>query len=197
MNEAQSRRAIIMTYAGWTALSALRSGSPIKSRADIYPILAMVNFGAMLAPDAPAVLAAEFSDWHRAATSQIQAAKAMLVVGWATKLINVYLKTAAYVGDLGRPGLRELIHPPIDSGLWDGLERWIISREGPRNVTLLRKTHVVRQIKLIRDYATYESIIEGCREVAGQVPCRLIEVEQFWEGASAPPSPLPLLPTGR
>jgi hypothetical protein len=33
------RPAIIATYAEWTAMSALRSGAPIKSRRDVYTAL--------------------------------------------------------------------------------------------------------------------------------------------------------------
>lgn len=35
----EPRATILRTYAEWTALSALRSGAPIKSRSDIYPLL--------------------------------------------------------------------------------------------------------------------------------------------------------------
>lgn len=42
------RSAIIKTFAGWTALSALRSGSLVKSRAEIYPLLRLANFDAIL-----------------------------------------------------------------------------------------------------------------------------------------------------
>jgi hypothetical protein len=187
MTEAECRHKIITTYAGWTALSALKSGSPIKSRADIYPLLEKANFTAMLGVSGATVSASDFSDWHRITTLGIQKAQPALAVGWAAKLVNVYLKTAAYVGDLGRPGLRELLHPPIDKGLWDGIQRWVKQRDDESDKLLLRKTHVVRRIKLIADYDIYEKIIEGCRDLAAKVPCRLIEVEQFWEGASAPP----------
>ena len=191
MTEAERRRSIITTYAGWTALSALKSGSPIKSRADIYPLLGTVNFGAVLDGSSGAITVKDFADWHRAAVSGIQATRPALVVGWAAKLINVYLKTAAYVGELGRPGLRDLLHPPIDGGLWDGLERWVLARNDSSERALLGKIHVVRQIKLITSYAIYETIIDGCRAVAEKERCRLIEVEQFWEGASAPPAKRP------
>jgi hypothetical protein len=46
-----------------------------------------------------------------------------LTVGWATKIINVYLKTRVYIGAQGRHHLKEMIHPPIDAGLWLGLAR--------------------------------------------------------------------------
>jgi hypothetical protein len=115
------RAQIIRTYAGWTALSALRSGAPVKSRARIYPLLHSVDFAALLATDGRPVTATEFAVWHRRETLAICDREPVLCVGWATKLLNVYLKTAAYIGGLGRPGLAPLVHPPIDAGLWGGL----------------------------------------------------------------------------
>jgi hypothetical protein len=38
------REAIIATYAEWTAMSALRSGAPIKSRRDVYTALHGIEF---------------------------------------------------------------------------------------------------------------------------------------------------------
>jgi hypothetical protein len=46
----ETRAEIIGTYARWTALSALRSGSPVKSRADVYRLVAQVPFDAVLVP---------------------------------------------------------------------------------------------------------------------------------------------------
>ncbi|MFO0800079.1 MAG: hypothetical protein U0804_21640 [Gemmataceae bacterium] len=192
MTDVECRYSVITTFAGWTALSALRSGSPVKSRADIYPLLERADFAPLLTPASGPVSAEEFADWHRGATDRIQTAAPKLVVGWATKMLNVYLKTAAYVGDLGRPGLRDVLHPPIDGGLWNGLESWLNARIEPPNAALLARTHAVRRIKLITDYPTYEAIIAGCREVAAAVPCRLVELEQFWEGAAAPRARRPL-----
>jgi len=94
--------------------------------------------------------------------------------------LNVYLKTTSYVGGLGRPGLSSVIHPPIDGGLWAGLERRF--RDHPK---ILAKTHVVSRIKNIRNYETYETIIAGCRDASVVLGCLLIEVEQLWDGADA------------
>ena len=41
------REAIIATYAEWTAMSALRSGAPIKSRRDVYTALGSVDFAVL------------------------------------------------------------------------------------------------------------------------------------------------------
>ncbi len=175
---AEYRSSIVKTFAGWTAFSALRSGSPVKSREKIYPLIRTTPFGDLLEPNGTLVPAAEFNEWHRNAVTKISEAEPKLCVGWAAKIVNVYLKTAAYVGGLGRPGLMHVLHPPIDAGLWDGLERKFFNQPA-----LLSKVHVVRQIKAICDYDTYDTIIEGCREAAAITGCLLIEVEQFWEGA--------------
>lgn len=176
MNECRAQ--IVMTYAGWTVLSALRSGAPVKSRNRVYPLLRSVNFQRLLASSRAKVVPGEFAEWHRDATLRLCARERALSVGWAAKMLNVYLKTAGYIGGLGRPGLAQVLHPPIDTGLWSGLKRRF-----PERAELFAKTHVVTQIKAIRDYATYETIIAGCREAADDLGCLLIEVEQLWEGA--------------
>jgi len=176
MNE--PRKQIITTFAGWTALSALRSGAPVKSRKQIYPLLRSVDFDRLLAPSVSPVTRLEFDRWHRDAVERLQAQEPLLNVGWATKLVNVYLKTTAYVGGLGRPNLVHQLHPPVDGDLWKGIERRFAGKS-----ELLAKTHVVRKIKAIRDYATYETIVAGCRDAATELGCLLIEVEQLWEGA--------------
>jgi hypothetical protein len=100
-----------------------------------------------------------------------------LNVGWAAKIINVYLKTRAYVGAEGRSGLDAAIHPPIDGGLWQG-----IAVHFPGRPDLLAQTNCVARIKDITDYQLYSRIIDGCRKVARELDCRLIEVEQLWAG---------------
>jgi hypothetical protein len=169
---------IVTAYASWTVLSALRSGAPVKSRNRVYPLLRSIDFHCLLVQSRTKIASSEFAEWHREATCRLCAKEPALCVGWAAKMINIYLKTAGYVGGLGRPGLAQLLHPPIDGGLWSGLKRQFASR-----ADLLAKTHVVTQIKAIRDYPTYDTIMIGCREAAEDLGCLLIEVEQLWEGA--------------
>ena len=49
------RRQIILDYAKWTALSALRSGTPagFKARKDVYPQLDKIAFSDVLSSTAP------------------------------------------------------------------------------------------------------------------------------------------------
>lgn len=180
MSECRDR--IVLDFARWTALSALRSGARIKSRADVYPLLDQVRFGDVLIGLEP-ITSAEFDGWHKAATESLCARDPRVVIGWGSKLINVYLKTAGYVGGMGRPGLRESLHPPIDAGLWGGIGARFRDR-----TAILDEVQCVRRIKDIGDYSTYRRIVEGCRLVAAELGCRLIEVEQLWLGPATPGS---------
>jgi len=170
------RAKIITDYASWTVLSALRSGAPIKSRRDVYPLLRTVDFGALLQQSTPPISEGQFDAWHEAATLSLCERRTDLCTGWAAKMLNVYLKTAVYAGGLGRSGLAAALHPPIDSGLWSGLRRRF------KGHALLTKTHIVERIKDIRDYPTYQTIVAGCRLAAEKLNCLSIEVEQLWEG---------------
>jgi hypothetical protein len=174
------RRQIILDFAKWTALSALRSGAPIKSRLHVYRLLDGVAFGEVLQLTPP-IVETEFEAWHRRETLALCVRDGRVPTGWGTKLINVYLKTAAYVGELGRPGLRAVLHPPIDAGLWRGL-----SEKFRQRPDIINETCCVQRIRDITDYAIYRRIIAGCRVAASALGCPLIEVEQLWRGSATP-----------
>jgi hypothetical protein len=171
------RRAIIATYAEWTAMSALRSGAPIKSRRDVYTALRAVDFSLLFADKRGPINRATFDAWHKKAVKTIIDQEPRLTVGWATKIINVYLKTRVYIGAQGRHHLKEMIHPPIDAGLWLGL-----ARRFPDRPDILERSNCVGRIKDIVDYECYRRIIDGCRAAAKALDCDLIEVEQLWAG---------------
>jgi hypothetical protein len=174
------RHQIVLDFAKWTALCALRSGAPIKSRAHVYQLLDKVAFSAVLRPG-PTIAGAEFDAWHEAETKALCGRDRRVPIGWGAKLINVYLKTAAYLGDLGRLGLRDGLHPPIDVGLWAGL---VLKFRGRPEI--LAEACCVRRIKDIKAYSTYRRIISGCKAAADAVGCSLIEVEQLWRGSVTP-----------
>lgn len=180
------REKIIKTFSAWTALSALRSGAPVKSKADVYKIIESLPFCQILNSPASCRDADQaqkscdaFELWHRAA---LHAAVIKIKNicgksdewGWAAKIINVYLKTAVYVGDLGPLGLRECLHPPIDGGLWKGL-----CKRFPGD-PLLKNACCVKKIKDINSHTTYSKIISGLRVAAQKLNCTLFEVEQLW-----------------
>lgn len=125
----------------------------------------------------------EFDAWHEANTVAICHQAENLPVGWATKIINVYLKTRVYLANEGPPSLIAYIHPPIDNGLWQGIRAQYQS-----DPTIYQKTHIVTRIKNIADYSTYQTIIEGCKLIAAKRECLLIEVEELWMGTLADPA---------
>jgi hypothetical protein len=174
------RQKIILDFARWTVLSALRSGSPVKSRKDVYPLLDSVAFSDVLDSRIP-ITQEGFDEWHKDQTHKLCSQHRSLPIGWGVKMLNVYLKTAAYIGDLGPSGLRESIHPPIDSGLWQG-----IREKFSKDSEILGEVCCVQKIKDITDYATYVRIIRGCTRAAKDLGCNLIEVEQLWQGSDTP-----------
>lgn len=177
MNE---RKAILKSYAEWTALSALRSGAPIKSRADVYPLIAKVDFQQVLDTSKGKIAAQEFEKWHKKALETLIAGSPKLKdqYGWAAKIINVYLKTYCYIGDGGREGIRECLHPPIDSGLWKGVRKRFWNKK-----VILANTHAVETIAAINTHELYLRLIKGFRAATANLNCSLIEIEQLWEGA--------------
>ena len=149
----------------------------------MYPQLDKIAFSDVLWSHR-AISTSEFNAWHERETEALCARipiNPRLPTGWSVKVINIFLKTAAYVGDIGRPGLREALHPPIDGGLWEGIEARFTRRPDILDAAL----HV-RRIKDIATYPIYRTIIEGCRAAAKELKCDLIEVEQLWRGAATP-----------
>ena len=168
---------ILVEYAKWTALSAVRTGAPIRDRETVYRLLDGVAFAEVFSG---AVSAERFDRWHQSATEALCSAADNLKrdvtpfpVGWSAKLVNVFLKTAVYAGGLGREGLRDVLHPPLDNGLRKGLKRYFRGRPD-----MLEKVDF-GAIKHITDYTTYLTVIEGCHVAAKKLGCSLIEVEQL------------------
>lgn len=175
-----AREQILKSYAEWTALSALRSGAPIKSRDDVYPLMAIIKFSEVLDLSKGKITSEEFEKWHKKALELAISTNSKLTnqYGWAAKIVNVYLKTYCYIGDGGREGIRECLHPPIDSGLWKG-----VNRRFKDNNNILIDSHVVTTIKSINSHKTYLRIMSGLRKASKELDCTLIEIEQLWEGA--------------
>lgn len=172
------RSNILKTFAEWTSFSSTRSGSPLKSRADVYPLIRLPDYNTIF--DGPVISEKEFGIWHRK-NSELISHNSCLPIGWSTKLINVYLKTLVYLAQEGRENLINLIHPPIDTGLWDGIKKYCEKHELDH---VLTQTHLVTRIKNIQYYDTYQTIICGCKQLAEHLNCSLIEVEQLWQGTS-------------
>ena len=120
---------ILVEYAKWTALSAVKQG-PIRAQEPVYQLLGGVAFSKVLNRSLGPITCEKFDEWHQCETEALcdRARDCLprrwarkLPVGWGAKLINVFLKTTAYVGDLGREGLRDALHPPLDNRLRDHL----------------------------------------------------------------------------
>lgn len=177
MKELDTREKIIKTYAEWIAFSGTRSGCPLKSREDVYPLIRVPNYDQIFLGKAP-ITNAEFSSWHQKAIEVVvEESRKKLSIGWAGKLVNLYLKTMVYVSGYGRPELVKWIHPPIDSGLWQGIEE---AYKGQKDI--LTKTHFKTKIKDIVEYSDYQNIIEGMQMIALKRNYLLIEVEELWKG---------------
>jgi hypothetical protein len=174
-----TRHYIVHQYARWCAFSSTRSGCPLKARRDVYPLIDTPDYGKILSKGV--VMEEEaFLSWHEAQTLEIEQKSAgKLGVGWATKLVNVYLKTMVYVAKIGHPSLLALIHPPIDGGLWEGVKQRYLGREA-----ILSKTHMVEKIKDIKSYEQYQTIISGISLIAKTENWMMIEVEQLWTGTN-------------
>ncbi len=147
-----ARRQILQAYAEWTVLSALRSGSPLRSRVDVYRAIRLIDFESVLKSELGPIEEHEFEGWHSTTLVNLVKNEARLrnEYGWAAKIVNIYLKTISYVGTEGRSGLRSCLHPPIDKGLWKGISTRFKDRKD-----ILHLTHCVTKIKSIRSHSTY------------------------------------------
>jgi hypothetical protein len=171
----QKRRRIVHDFAKWTALSALRSGSPIKAAKQVYGLIENHADLDVLFDPTSAISQSAFDRWHEKTVMAFLDVEPDLKrtsqVGWAAKIVNVYLKTRVYLAGDGREGLVSAIHPPIDNGLVTGLRKafplgsWRIKR--------------IKNIQSYRD--DYLPFIEECRRIAHQVGFLPIEVEFYWQ----------------
>ena len=108
-----AREIIIKDYSEWCAFSSTRSGFPRnvkKSRQNIYPSIRKPKYDEILSGSK--ITQMEFEEWHKENTIAICNAASGLPVGWAVKLINIYLKTRVYIAGEGRVDLIRYIHPP-------------------------------------------------------------------------------------
>ncbi len=170
------RHQIINNYARWCAFSSTRSGCPIKKREAVYPLIDLPDYSIILKGVEP-IAKDEFNEWHEKNSQLLNDSCSEICIGWCTKLINVYLKTIVYVGSLGRPGLSDCIHPPIDGGLWQGIKEKYKERS-----EIISLTHCVSKIKDITHYKIYKQLIVGMELVAKAEKSSLLEVEKLWKG---------------
>ena len=175
----QKRHKIVHDFAKWTGLSALRSGSPLKRAELVYDLIENHADLTVLFDPTRAIDETEFDRWHEKTVLDFVAAEPALKsdsqVGWAAKIVNVYLKTRVYLAGEGREGLVSVIHPPIDNGLQRGLTKRFANRPWR-----------IKRIKEIISYQDdYLPFIQDFRSLAKEDGCLLIELEAYWLGAGA------------
>jgi hypothetical protein len=169
----QKRKKIVHDFAKWTALSALRSGSPLKRAERVYNLIENHADWPILFDTTHAIDETEFDRWHEKTVLAFCKAEPDLPVGWAAKIVNVYLKTRVYLAGEGREGLVSVIHPPIDGGLQRGLKKEFPNRPWK-----------IKRIKDIRSYQDdYLPFVQDFRSLAKEDGCLLIELEAYWVGA--------------
>lgn len=163
-------------FAKWTVSSALRNlGSPIRRQETIYDALYVVPFHELFNRDLGPIGEEEFVGWHVDAVAVLQAFERRLSVGWAAKMVAIYLKTTCYLAGYGREGLDQVIHPPLDNRLMRNLKRAFRD-----NLEVAAGLRHFRSIGAMDD-DDYLAIIAACRLIAGELGCSLFEVEQFFD----------------
>jgi hypothetical protein len=160
------RKKIILEYSKWCVLSALRSGAPVKSRKALFPIIEAIPFDTVLNGEC-IISENDFDNWHREECIRVsKKLGSTQLIGWSAKIINIYLKTACYIGGLGRKGLVELIHPPLDGYLSGALKEYEI---------------LIPRIKEIKSYCRYNEIIKSIKILTSSEKILLIEIEEKWK----------------
>jgi len=174
------RAKIVDDFAKWTALSALRSGAPIKAKQKIDKLLEQsADFRPLFDSSLGKISPEEFDQWHERTVHTFCEDEPGLKgqIGWAAKIINVYLKTRVYLAGEGREGLVAAIHPPIDNGLVRGLKR-----------NFPKGAWEIQSIKGITSYQDhYIPFICQCGEVTQKKGWLLIEVEFYWQPLNSQP----------
>ena len=165
---------ITREFARWTVVSALRSGSPVKSRKDVHAALDVVPFNRLFDKGYGPIDKAEFSEWHTEAVSSILDFDSRLNVGWAAKMIAVYLKTACYLAGFGRDGLSRVIHPPLDNILIKNLRSQF--HASPDVMSGLGRFTTIKEM----DFDDYAAIIEACELAADEYGYAIFEVEYYF-----------------
>jgi hypothetical protein len=150
---------------------AIRFAAQVGKR--VYNLIEQyADLTALFAPN-PAIDETGFDRWHEKTVLAFCKVEAALPVGWAAKIVNVYLKTRVYLAGEGREGLVTAIHPPIDTSLQKGLKKRFPLRPW-RKMT----------IKSIQSYQDdYMPFIKECRWIAREEGCLPIELEWYWQGA--------------
>ena len=167
-SDVSTRHKMIDNFAAWTAVSAAR-----RSGLRVCPAIEKIDFQQVLCNEG-SIDKQEFDQWHEAQVQRF-GNEAKCSIGWAAKIINVYLKTQCYVGGRGRKGLDEVIHPPFDHVMIRTLKK-----KYPEFNDLMGGHSRRFSLKGLERYSRYQQIIESLASIARQERCKLIEMGQYW-----------------
>ncbi len=187
------RDEVIYNFALWTAVAALRSGKHIKDTRTITSALKQtVNLNAIPRTQI------EFDKWHKEITLQFKFTVTNLYnsnrpkiknenfvsnnknselefsIGWASKALNVFLKSLFYINDSENLEIKKFLHPPIDN---------ILVREIKRkyHINLWQKEESNFSISRITSYEKYEGTISVIKTLANeQHMTNLLDIEHIW-----------------
>ena len=177
-----ARWTIAHNYGRWTTRSAMNSNGPVKSTSEVNRAIdTIVDFPYVLDTSLGTIGKANFEDWHhRQVCKLLEYFKhKQLTYGWAAKMIAIYLKTTCYLAHFGRPGLDQVIHPPIDNILVKAL------RGRYKNTAIADGLKDFRSITAIGTRQQYQDIIKACEATSKDLKCTLFEVEQLFTTGSA------------
>ena len=166
-------------FGKWATQSAMRGWG----QENVNSALEVVDFERLFDARLGQIGESEFTEWHSQEVRKLTGLEfrttkngkiQKLNVGWAAKMLAIYLKTTCYLADFGRDGLLAVIHPPIDNNLIRNLTKAF------GRLDSVPPAHRF-QIKDI-DSTMYANIISECRRIAAaqNPPCTLFEVESFW-----------------
>ena len=170
-------------FALWTTRAAMRGWS----HGNVSRALEAVDFDQLLNTNCGRINREQFTKWHK---SEIRKLKRLefttkggrsksLNVGWAAKMIAIYLKTTCYLAGFGREGLAAVMHPPIDNYLREILLNQMSNFADAGAARIRDGLGAATSISDI-DEMSYDRIIEACRLLANRRGCTLFEVEQYW-----------------
>ena len=197
-----TRWQIAHTFAQWTTRAAVQSQGRHrnfkKDQAAVNSYIEAVDFNRPFDRSLGSIGEDEFSDWHSEQVRRLMSCHENINVGWAAKMIAIYLKVTCYLSGFGRECLDSVIHPPFDSNLMEGIAEHNYQTFGNLMSTLqgeisqeqydaaMRNSEEVRRnlsnarIRDIDDTFYWEVLIPACEQAAESLNCTLIEVEQLW-----------------
>jgi hypothetical protein len=162
-NNQEIRKEIIRQFAYWTVVSALRSGSKIKSREKIIRLLKVINLGELLKVTSQE----QYDSWHTIQTKNIvNKSEKILSYGWAAKIVNVYLKTLVYISSDFYQNVKPFLHPPVDGILLRSL-----IKEG-KNITRMPLFKIEEE--------EYFKLINEMKIIMEKEGLCLLEIEKYW-----------------